>query len=68
LARTPSHSAARCQRFGRLGALGSGVVSAMKRSIAATTAAASAGLGAGVTSSIRGRGGRRVPFVGTKGI
>jgi alanine dehydrogenase len=48
------------------GAVGGGAVSAMKRSIAATTAAASCGDAAGVTSSIRGRGGRRLPFPGMR--
>src|SRR5262245_6100380 len=60
----PSSSAARCHRLaaGPPPARGGGAVSIKNCSTAATTAAASPAEAAGDTSSIRGRGGRRLPF------
>lgn len=62
LAPAPSSSAARCQRLCVADGPGSGAVSAMNCWIAAAIAAASWGEAAGVTSSMRGRGGRRSPL------
>ena len=61
-AEIPSSSAARCQRLGAA-ATGAAAVSARNRSIAATIAAASPADLAGESSSIRGRGGFRIPSV-----
>ena len=61
---TPSESAARCQRLpGAPSADGAEAVSARNCSIAATIAAASLWEAGSVTSSIRGRGGWRSPFL-----
>lgn len=66
--RTPSWSPAQSQELIRSrDAAGAGAVSARNRSIAAVTAAASSGEGAGVTSSILGCGGLRLSFVAIVG-
>lgn len=61
---TPSMSAARAQGLivWLVSTLGAGAVSAMKRLIAAETAAASSGVAVLACISIRGLGGRRLPF------
>lgn len=60
---TPSRSAARCQGLWIGPArVGGGVISARNCSSAATMASASPSEAGSVTSSIRGRGGRRFPF------
>src|SRR5688572_22067936 len=61
--RTPSWRPAHCQAGMRAGSVrGVGAVSARNCSIAAVTAAASSGELAGGISSIRGRGGLRLPL------
>ena len=61
--RTPSWRPAQSQGLsGSRSSAGAGAVSARNCSIAAVTAAASSGDAAGVTISIRGRGGLRFPF------
>ena len=62
---TPSISAARSQGLGSPGGCAAGAVSARWRWSAAAIAAASSGEAPPPVSSIRGRGGRRLPLLAT---